>query len=254
MRNLFAALLLIPLISCADTKKEPKMEETTMNEAVQESSQNKMIDHGKWDALLRKHVSASGDVDYKGFKKDEPELDVYLAQLAKKIPNKSDSKNSTLAYWINAYNAFTVKLILENYPLKSIKDIKDPWGKKFIQLEGNKYSLEQIENEILRKMSEPRIHFAINCASESCPNLINKAYTDNDLDKQLDYAASSFINDKTKETITPNKVEVSKIFDWFSDDFKQNGSVIDYLNKYSKTKINPNAKISYKDYDWDLND
>ncbi len=254
MKNIIAALLLIPMISCADTKKEPKTETTVMTETTNEQSENSAIDHGIWDALLQKHVSTSGDVDYKGFKNDEKELDKYLVQLAKKVPTKSDSKNATLAYWINAYNAFTVKLILENYPLKSIKDIKDPWGKKFIDLEGKKYSLEGIENEILRKMSEPRIHFAINCASESCPNLSNKAYTDSALDKQLDNAASSFINDKSKETITASKVEVSKIFDWFSDDFKQNGSVIEYLNKYSKTKIDKNAKISYKEYDWDLND
>jgi hypothetical protein len=102
-----------------------------------------------------------------GLSKDS-KLQAYLNELSANVPTKSWSKNATLAYWINAYNAYTVKLILDNYPTKSIKDINDPWGKKFFSLE-IKYSLEEIEHEILRKMNEPRIHFAINCASFLVP-------------------------------------------------------------------------------------
>ena len=103
-------------------------------------------------------------------------------------------------------------------------------------------------------MDEPRIHFAINCASFSCPKLINEAYTEANLEKQLATAAKSFINDTSKNTITANKVEISKIFDWFAGDFKQKGTVIDFLNQYSTLKINSKAKISYKEYNWTLNE
>lgn len=127
-------------------------------------------------------------------------------------------------------------------------------GKKFFTLGNKKYSLEEIEHEILRKMNEPRIHFAINCASFSCPNLLKEAYTEAKLDQQLTTAAKGFVNDATKNTITVNKIEISKIFDWFEGDFEQNGSVIDFLNKYSTVKINSEAEVKYKDYNWSLND
>ena len=212
-----------------------------------------IIDHQEWNTLLQKHVSSTGKVDYEGFKNDLAALQTYLDLLAKNLPQKSSSKNATLAYWINAYNAYTVKLILDNYPVKSIKDIKNPWGQKFIILENRAYSLEEIEHEILRKMDEPRIHFAINCASYSCPNLLNEAYTESKIEKQLEHSATSFINDKTKNNVTKEKIEISKIFDWFSTDFKTNGTLNDFLNKYSSVKINKNAIVKYKDYNWNLN-
>ena len=210
--------------------------------------------HQKWNDLLQKHVSENGNVDYKGFKKEEAALQSYLDLLSKNLPQKSWTKNATLAYWINAYNAFTVKLILDNYPIKSIKKIDSPWDAAFINLGNKKYSLGQIEHKILRKMNEPRIHFAINCASFSCPNLLNEAYTEKNLNNQLDAAAKSFINDKTKNTITANSIEISSIFDWFTADFKKKGTLIDFLNKYSSLKINSKAKISYKEYNWNLNE
>ena len=103
-------------------------------------------------------------------------------------------------------------------------------------------------------MNEPRIHFAINCASFSCPNLLNEAYTEAKLNQQLAAVAKSFINDKTKNTITINKIEISKIFDWFEGDFKTKGSAIDFLNQYSAVKISSTAKINYKEYNWNLNE
>lgn len=212
------------------------------------------LNHSNWNTLLQKNVSKSGTVNYKGFLKDSKALSAYLNELSANVPTKAWSKNATLAYWINAYNAYTVKLIIDNYPTKSIKDINDPWGKKFISLAGKKYSLEGIENEILRKMDEPRIHFAINCASVSCPNLLNEGYTEAKLEQQLKAVSKSFINDKTKNTITANKVEVSKIFDWFGGDFKTKGSVIDFLNQYSSTKISSNAQVNFKEYNWNLNE
>lgn len=242
----------MPLLSCGKSTSTTEIPELAYSTTVTETA--KSVDHSKWNVLLQKNVSKNGTVDYKGFQKDSKQLQSYLAVLASNVPTKSSSKNAVLAYWINTYNAFTVKLILDNYPVKSIKDIKDPWGQKFFTLGDKKYSLEEVEHEILRKMDEPRIHFAINCASFSCPNLLNEAYTEANLEKQLTAVAKSFINDKTKNTITANKIEISKIFDWFSGDFKKKGTLIDYLNQYSSAKINSNAKISYKEYNWSLNE
>ncbi|MEZ7498126.1 DUF547 domain-containing protein [Flavobacterium sp. Arc3] len=252
MKKYFLTLLLLPLLSCGKNKTNPEI--PTKAYQTTTTADDQSMNHAKWNTLLQKNVSKDGNVNYKGFQKDSKELQAYLNELSSNVPTKSWSKNATLAYWINAYNAFTVKLILDNYPTKSIKDINDPWGKKFFTLGNKKYSLEEIEHEILRKMDEPRIHFAINCASFSCPNLLNEAYTAAKLDKQLAAAAKSFINDKTKNTITTNKIEISKIFDWFAGDFKKKGSVIDFLNQYSTIKISSKAKVNYKEYNWSLNE
>lgn len=239
------------MLSCGKNKEQVKLTSTS---TVSEKVLDEATDHNKWNALLQKNVSKDGTVNYKAFQKDGKELQSYLDELSARVPNRSWSRNAILAYWINTYNAFTVKLILDNMPIKSIKDINNPWGKKFISLANKKYSLEEIEHEILRKMDEPRIHFAINCASFSCPNLLNSAYTETKLEQQLNTVAKSFINDKSKNSITANKIEISKIFDWFAGDFKKEGSVISFLNQYSSIKINPKAKLNYKDYNWSLND
>ncbi|MDF1518588.1 MAG: DUF547 domain-containing protein [Lutibacter sp.] len=253
MKKFLLILLFLPLISCGNTiQGTPAI--AYGNPETKTTDGLKNGDHTIWQTLLQKHVSKSGNVNYKGFQKDQKELQAYLDVLAKNMPEKSWSKNAILAYWINVYNAFTVQLILDNYPVKSIKDINNPWGQKFFVLGTKKYSLEEVEHEILRKMDEPRIHFAINCASFSCPNLLNEAYVEETLDKQLTQASKSFINDKTKNTITAEKVEISSIFEWFSGDFTKNGNLIDFLNKYSSVKINSNAKISHKEYNWDLNE
>lgn len=251
MKKYLIILILLPIISQGKNKESIKVDPTP---STIENTVDDNITHNRWNTLLQKNVSKDGTVNYKAFQKDSKELQSYLEELSLKVPNKSWSKNATLAYWINAYNAFTVKLIIDNMPLKSIKDISNPWGKKFISLANKKYSLEEIEHEILRKMDEPRIHFAINCASFSCPNLLNSAYTEAKLEQQLTAISKSFVNDKSKNSITANKIEISKIFDWFGGDFKKDGSVIEFLNRYSSTKINARAKLTYKDYNWSLND
>ncbi len=222
--------------------------------AISTNTNSEAINHDAWDVLVKKHVSAKGNVSYKGFQKDASALEKYLDQLSKNAPSSKWSKNETLAYWINAYNAYTVKLILDNYPTSSIKNISSPWDKKFIVIEGKKYSLGNIEHDILRKMNEPRIHFAINCASYSCPNLLNAAYEASTIDAQLTTAAKSFLADDSKNSITASKVTISMIFKWFSGDFKTEGSLIAFLNKYSTTTINANAKVKYKSYNWTLNE
>lgn len=213
------------------------------------------VSHAGWNTLLQKYVSASGKVNYKGFKQSKVELEKYLKLLGDNPPTADWSKNDRLAYWINAYNAFTIKLIVDNYPVKSIQDLGKPWDKKFIVLGGKTYSLNDIEHEIIRKkFNEPRIHFAVNCASQSCPDLLNQAFTGATLNQQLDAITRKFINNPKHNSITASKAEITQLFNWYGDDFKKSGTIIEFVNKYSKTKLNADAKITFREYDWNLNE
>jgi len=221
------------------------------------------VQHGEWDVLVKKHVSKNGMVDYQGFLKDKKQLQVYLDKLSANRPTSKWSKNEKMAFWINAYNAFTVKLILDNYPIKSIKDIKrgipfvnSVWDIAFIPMGKEKIDLNYIEHTILRKeFKDPRIHAAINCASFSCPLLRNEAYYASRLDEQLNDAMRRFVNDSQRNQLDKSNIKISKIFSWFAGDFKLNGSsVVDYLNKYAKKRVQPNAKIDFLEYQWELND
>lgn len=230
--------------------KEVKTEltSTTANSAVN-------VDHSEWDKLLKKYVNSEGLVNYKGFKNNEVKLDDYLKMLSEKEPSNDWSVQELLAYYINLYNAATVKLIVENYPTKSIKDIDGNWTKGRVSVGSKELSLGGVENGILRKMNEPRIHFAINCASISCPKLMNEAFTAAKINEQLDRATKEFIN-SDKNDISASNPKLSSIFDWYQKDFKVNGkqNVIGYINQYAKTKINTGANITYKDYNWNLNE
>jgi len=214
--------------------------------------------HNSWDILLKKHVSSSGNVNYNGFKSDIKALNAYILLLKENQPSNSWSKNEKLAYWINAYNANTISLMVRNWPVTSIKKItkgaKGPWDIAFINLEGKTYSLNNIENDIIRKrFNEPRIHFAVNCASKGCPSLRNEAFIASKLMTQLQEQTVKFINDPSKNIISTNSAKISKLFDWYKIDFTKNGSVIDFINKYSKTKASSSAVISYTDYSWEVN-
>ena len=208
--------------------------------------------------LLEKHVTNEEIVDYVAFKNDEAQLDKYLTYLENTNPDKSWSKNRQKAFWINAYNAYTIKLILENYPLGSImgiqKEGKTAWKFPFVKVGGNTYTLDQIEHDILRKKYfDPRIHVGVNCASISCPKILNKAFTAGNIDATLEILMKEFINDSSRNKIGKKDIQISSIFDWFQQDFTKNGSVIDYLNNYADLKINAKANISYLKYDWSLN-
>lgn len=219
--------------------------------------------HSTWTTLLKKHVDVEGHVNYKGFKEDEKLLDEYLAVLSSNHPQTDWGKNDQLAFWINAYNAFTVKLIVKNYPVQSIKDlggsiykVNTPWDEKFIMIGDETYDLNNIEHGIIRKdFDEPRIHFAVNCASVSCPRLRNEAYVGSTLDAQLDDQARYFINNPVKNKITKDCAKLSKIFTWFKGDFTASGgSVADFINKYAEVKITKKTKMESLDYDWNLNE
>ncbi|MEQ8520187.1 MAG: DUF547 domain-containing protein [Cytophagales bacterium] len=223
------------------------------------------ISHNLWTEVLQDIVMQNGMVDYQRLINNPNKFYSYIKILEGNHPDKSTwNREEKLAYWINAYNAFTLQLIIDNYPLSSIKDLNSTvsipfvntiWDKSFILISDFSYSLNDIEHGMLRKQfNEPRIHFAINCASVSCPNLRNEAYTAENLNKQLDMQSRLFINDETKNLIDNQNLKISKIFSWFSDDFTKNGTLIEFLNKYSEVEINENTDISFREYDWSLND
>lgn len=251
MRNFNIAFLLIVLLGCS-------------NVAVTQG-EGDPISHEIWDSLLKKFVTKDGFVDYKGIQNEKVKFDSYLSLLEANSPNKETwTKEDQIAYWINAYNAYTVDLILQYYPVESIKDIgssiqipfvNTPWDIKFINIAGKEYDLNNLEHGILRKdFEEPRIHFAVNCASFSCPELRAEAYTGSKLDRQLDEQARIFINDTRKNRISANKIELSKIFSWYSGDFNDDMSVEEYVNQYTEVKITTETEVDYMDYNWELND
>jgi hypothetical protein len=217
------------------------------------------VSHQLWDGLLKKHVSAEGVVNYAALKANKSTLNQYLTLLEKTTPSSSWSKEEHMAFWINAYNAYTVALILKHYPLKSINDIqsdgKKPWDISFVKVGGKSYTLNHIEHEILRKTYfDPRIHFAVNCASFSCPPLLNQAFTAANLHSKMDFLAKAFINDKTRNNIGAQSAQLSQIFDWFKGDFTKSGTLVDFLNKYANTKLTSSTKITYLNYNWTLNE
>ncbi|MFD0963599.1 DUF547 domain-containing protein [Pseudofulvibacter geojedonensis] len=213
-----------------------------------------VVDHSVFNKLLQENVSENGNVNYKGFINNKSVFNTYLKTLETNLPEDNWTHNDKLAYWMNVYNAFTIKLIIDNYPTNSIKDIKDAWDARFFKLGKKWYNLNEVEHKILRKMGDARIHFGINCASFSCPPILNKAFTAANVDQELDFLAKRFINDTQRNKISSDRIQLSKIFQWFGKDFKTQGSLIDYLNKYSDIKINSNAKKSYLKYNWDLNE
>jgi len=212
-----------------------------------------------FNSLLQKHVNTKGYVNYQGLKSDEAKLDTYLAYLKTASPSSSWSKNKQKAFWMNAYNAYTIKLILKNYPLKSIRNIKEKgkeaWDIAFAEVGGKTYTLNHIEHKILRaKLFDARIHVGVNCASGSCPKLHNKAFTESNVNAELEKLMFSFINDSKRNKIeSSNKASISEIFNWYKVDFTKKGSLVDYINKYSKVKLDSKARINHLTYDWNLN-
>lgn len=213
--------------------------------------------HEAFTSLLSEHVSNEGWVNYEELKKDKDKLQSYLAYLSQNVPEKKASKEEQLSFYINVYNAATLHLVIEHYPVESIKDIgglfQSPFKQKFILLGNETYSLDDIEKEILLSMGEPRVHFAINCASYSCPKLLNRAFEASTLNNQLEEVTRAFILSEENE-ISPNSLQLSKIFQWYKSDFESDGlTLIDFLNRYSSIRIHLKARISYSTYNWALN-
>ena len=220
------------------------------------------VDNDIYSSLLKRHV-IGGRVDYQGFKKDERRLDDYLAVLGKVDPDAL-APSDQMAFYINAYNAWTIKLILSAYPdVRSIKDLgtlfQSPWKKEIVKLKEQVVTLDHIEHNILRpRFKDPRVHFAINCASISCPPLLDEPYDGARLDRQLEVVTTNFINDSKSNFIKGTTLHMSKIFKWFKDDFK--ADIVGFFQRYAqgefKTRLDAHGtelKIKYLSYDWSLN-
>jgi hypothetical protein len=222
----------------------------------------KIVDHAIYGELLQKHVSM-GKVNYAGFKSDEVQLDQYLKRL-EKVESKELSSNEQFAFYANAYNAWTIKLILSRYPgVKSIKDLgglfQSPWKKKIVKIDGRVLSLDDLEHNILRpRFGDPRVHFAINCAAKSCPPLHSEPFRGAILDQQLNDATRSFLNDPTSYRLEGDALYVSRIFKWFTEDFKD--GVFGFYLKYATGDLKKELEtrqdkisVKYLGYDWSLN-
>ena len=229
---------------------------------ISNSRSDTAVDHSIYANLLKKYVH-QGNVDYRGFKMEESKLDQYL-KILENVDSKRLSGNEQFAFYINAYNAWTIKLILSGYPgIKSIKDLgnilKTPWKKKICRIDGDVITLDDIEHHILRsRFKDPRVHFAINCAALSCPFLASEPFLGSTLDRQLDGATRAFINNPKRNYLEGNTLYVSRIFTWFSKDF--NDDVIGFFLKYAdgnlkkELEVKKNSiKIKYLNYDWSLN-
>jgi hypothetical protein len=219
--------------------------------------------HDAWTALLKKHVRADGMVDYPGFIADSQALTQYLQHLSSSHPQPGWTREEQMAYWINAYNAFTIKLVVDHYPVASIKDIRpgiplvnSVWDIDFIDIQGERYSLNTIEHRFLRgNFRDARIHAAINCASFSCPKLRSEAYTAAGLDAQLEEAMRDFLHDTDRNRITGDTMMLSAIFRWFGGDFRRDaGSLRAYVQRYQGRLHSAKAAIAFMPYDWKLND
>jgi len=219
-------------------------------------------DHAIWDNLLRQY-NHQGKVDYAGLKRDVVLLGAYLDGLAG-IDPQSLGRDEQFSFYINAYNAWTVKLILTAYPdIGSIKDLgslfKSPWKKKFVEIDGETVTLDHIEHDILRpRFKDPRVHFAINCAAKSCPPLYGQAFVGTRLHVQLDDAARQFMNNPRFNRLEGQTLYVSSIFKWFKEDFK--GDIVGFFEKFASPELKAsikadrnNLKVRYLDYDWSLN-
>lgn len=225
--------------------------------------------HGAWNALLQSWVS-DGRVDYESMHQEaRAPLEAYLKELSATCASDyvTWTREQRLAFWINAYNAFTVQLIVDHYPISSIRNIGllpgAAFRRRFIPmpgLKGEDISLNDIEHGTLRAdFREPRIHFALVCASSGCPALPSEAFRASDLNRQLDEQARSFLSDTSKNRFEPatNTLYLSPIFDWFRADFEVvDGTVSAYVARYlDDPRISsPGLKIEYTKYDWSLND
>jgi len=241
--------------------------------AASDSTQN--IDHSAWDRLLQTYVKPDGDglnrVDYAAFKSGgQTELKQYIARLEAVDPRTLD-RAEQFAFLANLYNAKTIDIVLDRYPVKSIKDISlgggliavftgGPWKAKVLKVKGVEFSLDDIEHAVLRPLfKDPRAHYAVNCASVGCPNLQRQAFTGARLDAQLDAAARAYVNNPRGASFVSGKLVVSSIYEWFKEDFGgADQGVLAHLRKYAapelKAKLEGVKAIGDHRYDWSLND
>ena len=232
-----------------------------------------IVDHIDWNLILQRYVDANHPSGINRFRydsvspKDRQALKNYLQKMQNVAVSELNRKEQK-AYWINLYNSLTVDIILEHYPVRSIREInispglfiKGPWDAKLLTIEGEKISLNDIEHRILRPIwKDNRVHYAVNCASLGCPNLMPQAFTSQNIDLLLEKAARDFINHPRGVSFPRNTLQVSSIYFWFQEDFgASEKGIIQHLKKYlSEENLKKLKKVKKKirhDYDWNLNE
>ncbi len=240
-----------------------------------EESSTVTIDHSDWQALLDTYLVPGADgeankVDYASLaasEEDRDRLELYITSL-EAVEVDTLGKNEQFAFWANLYNAATVRVILDHYPVSSIRKINispgffssGPWGAKLVSVDGERLTLDDIEHRILRPIwKDPRVHYAVNCASIGCPNLPAKPFTGKTLEQDLEAAARAYINSPRGAMFQGNALRVSKIYDWYSEDFgKGTANLIAHLRSYAEgdlaEKLENTTRVQGYDYDWSLND
>lgn len=230
---------------------------------------NGSVDHSAFNSLLSRYVVTLSDgstrVNYRAMRAARPQLQAYLAQM-QRISVQSLSRNAAKAYWINLYNAKTLDVILDHYPIPSIRDIKlgglfasGPWKKELVTVGGKALSLDDIEHEIARATwNDPRLHYGFNCASVGCPDLRREAYSGPRIDQQLDQAARAFINHPRGLSVGTKGVTASSLYKWYKSDFGSASQLQAHWLRYAapslQTRLQKNSKITGYQYDWSLNE
>lgn len=239
--------------------------------ASHDENSDTVVSHDAWDQLLQKFVSKNEDdvalVHYDSFSADDRRiLDQYVASLEDTAVTRLN-RDEQRAYWINMYNAVTVKVILDHYPVDSIREIdiaseilaNGPWKAKLVEVEGQELTLDDIEHRILRPIwQDARTHYAINCGAISCPNLHDRAFKADDIDETLDVLAREYVNSSRGLEIKDGDVHASKIFKWFQSDFGgTEEAVLDHVRTYAsndlREKLSNFTSIGTYHYDWALN-
>ncbi len=227
------------------------------------------IDHSLWNEFLSSYVHEEEGLNYFGYEEvsdsDKERLNQYIKMLESIIVRELTPEQQ-FAYWVNFYNSVTIKVVLDHYPVESIREIssgllrRGPWKEKLVEVEGMELSLDDIEHEILRPIFEDnRIHYAVNCASIGCPNLQDQAFTSDNLESLLDFAARQYVNHPRGVFIEDGELFLSSIYDWYAEDFGDNdreiiGHLLQYANVELAVQLMTFDEISDYDYDWDLNE
>lgn len=262
-------LVLLMLISIGNPLQAAPQAEPWPRWQVHDASNDARIDHGDWGEILRGYLVKSTDginrFDYAGVSEaDRAGLDRYLERMSQ-TSISTYNRDGQRAYWINLYNALTVREVLRFYPVTSIREISSgffsfgPWDKELIEIEGEELTLNDIEHRILRPVwRDARIHYALNCASIGCPNLQPQVFSGENGDAMLDRAAREFINHPRGARVLDGKLQVSSIYVWFIDDFGgDDAGVIRHLRQYADARLADELKnigrIDDHDYDWSLN-
>lgn len=272
-RRLFALMIAVVVgsVSATRTGQAAPDADPWPRWQAHDAGSTERIDHGEWNDLLSAYVKAGTDgvnrLDYAALKgNDRPKLEAYVSRLAE-TPISRFNRREQFAYWVNLYNALTVKVVVDHFPVATIRDIDispglftdGPWGAKLVTVEGEPVSLDDIEHRILRPLwRDPRIHYVVNCASIGCPNLHPVALTAHNAETILEEAAVAYVNHPRGARIAGDDLVVSSIYAWFEEDFgSSEAGVIAHLRRHARPPLSDRlrGRTGYDDhrYDWSLN-